>query len=332
MGENLKRVTIQDIAELSKTSKSSVSRYLNNGYVSEEASKRIELAIEQTGFQCNFFAKRLKSKYSHLIGVIIPRLDSVSIGKTLNGINEVLTNHEFQPLIVSSDLSIEKELKNIKSLSNQGVDGIIVQSLQITEKHIELINTLKIPVWFTGQKHEKVNCLTINDYQAGQILGKYIMPLNRKKIVFLGVSESDVAVGIERKKGFFDVFSESSSQVKLKFVETDFTFKTAYRYGEKVMAFKPDTIICATDNVAIGLMRYLHEHQIDVPTDIIVAGFGGYEISSVVYPPLTTVAFNYEELGKKVANCLLKSIGNESLNSSEYLGMDLIVRKSTELK
>ena len=65
-----KKSTIQDIAAMAGVSKSTVSRYLNNGYVSREKAAKISEIIDQTGFQSNFFAKRLKTKHSKLIGVV----------------------------------------------------------------------------------------------------------------------------------------------------------------------------------------------------------------------------------------------------------------------
>ena len=54
-----RKVTIQDIAAIAEVSKSTVSRYLNHGYVSEEKAERIQKAIAATGFSSNAFARRL---------------------------------------------------------------------------------------------------------------------------------------------------------------------------------------------------------------------------------------------------------------------------------
>ena len=54
------KVTIKDVADLAGVSKSTVSRYLNNGYISMEKQAKVRKAIEATGFQSNFFAKRLE--------------------------------------------------------------------------------------------------------------------------------------------------------------------------------------------------------------------------------------------------------------------------------
>ena len=84
------KLTIQDIANLAGVAKSTVSRYLNNGYVSKEKAMLIDKVIRETGYKSNFFAKRLKTKQSKLIGIVMPRLDSFSAGKLLTGFNIIL--------------------------------------------------------------------------------------------------------------------------------------------------------------------------------------------------------------------------------------------------
>ena len=273
-----RKVTIQDIANMANVSKSSVSRYLNNGYVSEENSKKIKEAIEKTGFQTNFFAKRLKTKRSKLIGIVLPRIDSVTVGKLLTGINRRLQENGYQGIILISDLDIKKELENINSLYQQGVDGVIINSMAITKEHINLISKLNIPTIFTGQKNEFTNYIKIDDYKAGKIMGNYIKENGHKNIVFLGVNEWDKAVGVERKQGFLDAFKDNDVSYNIKCVETDFSFKKAYEMAEEVLKYKPTAIVCATDNICLGILRFLHERRIKVPDEVSVAGFGGYDV------------------------------------------------------
>ena len=83
MGDN--KVTIQDIADRAGVSKSTVSRYLNRGYVSAEKAERIRAVIDETGFQSNFFASRLKTKRSKLIGLVLPRIQHGNVDVLLQG-------------------------------------------------------------------------------------------------------------------------------------------------------------------------------------------------------------------------------------------------------
>lgn len=324
------KVTIQDIANMVNVSKSSVSRYLNNGYVSEENAKKIKEAIEKTGFETNFFAKRLKTKRSKLIGIVIPRINSVTVGELLTGINRRLEENNYQGIILISDLSIEKELSNIKSLAQQGVDGIIVNSISITKEHIKLVSKLSVPIIFTGQKSEYVDSIKINDYEAGTVLGKYFKEKGHKSVVFAGVTESDEAVGIERKQGFIDAFTEENENSSVNFVETGFAFKKSYKMTPEILKYSPTAIACATDNICLGILRYLHENNIKVPEEVSVAGFGGYEISSVAYPALTTVAFNYELTGEKTAQGILDLIEGKELDEKNDIPLKLIERESVE--
>ena len=323
-----RKVTIQDIANMVNVSKSSVSRYLNNGYVSEENAKKIKEAIEKTGFETNFFAKRLKTKRSRLIGIILPRINSFTVGHLLTGITKKLEENNYQGIILVSNLSIEKEIANISSLAQQGVDGIIVNSIAITEEHIKLINRLNIPTIFTGQKSQFTNYIKINDYEAGRIMGNYFKKNNHKKVVFVGVDEKDIAVGVERKKGFIDAFTKDNENSKVDFVKTNFSFENAYKKAPEILKYKPTGIVCATDNMCLGILRYLHENNIKVPDEISIAGFGGYDVGSVSYPTLTTVEFNYELIGEKTAEGILELIEGNKIKEDNTLSLKFIQRES----
>ncbi|CAI3237558.1 Transcriptional regulator [Clostridium neonatale] len=322
------KVTIQDIANMVNVSKSSVSRYLNNGYVSEEKAEKIREAIEKTGFETNFFAKRLKTKQSKLIGIILPRIDSVTVGKLLTGINKKLESEGYQGIILISELSVEKELSHINSLYQQGVDGIIVNSIAITKEHIKLVNRLNIPVIFTGQKNNLVDCIKINDYEAGKIMGNFFKEKNHKRVVFIGVSEEDEAVGIDRKNGFISAFKDGNENSRVDFIQADFSFMKGYEKSKEALDFNPTAIICATDNICLGVLRYLHENRIGVPEEVSVAGFGGYDVGSVSYPTLTTIAFNYEAIGNQAAQGILDLINDKELTNEEEASLDLIERES----
>lgn len=321
------KVTIQDIANMAEVSKSTVSRYLNGGYVSKENTDKIAKVIKKTGYQTNFFAKRLKSKKSGLIGIIMPRIDSFTASKILKGIVEKIEKEGYQPIILTSDLDKEKELNHINKLYLEGMDGIIVMSFAISDEHVKLINKLPIPVIFTGQERYGVNSITIDDYKAGNIMGMFVKEQGHKNIVYMGVSEEDEAVGINRKKGFIDALN---SDFSINYVETDFSFKGAYENAYKAVLFNPSIIVCATDNIAIGVNRYLMEKGIKVPEHISVAGFGGYDIGTAIHPPLTTVSFDYEFLGFEAANRIVSFIEEKNFNELKDVPIKLVKRYSVQ--
>jgi LacI family transcriptional regulator, sucrose operon repressor len=323
-----RKTTIQDIADRTQVSKSTVSRYLNHGYVSAGKMEIIRKVIEETGFQSNFFAKRLKTKQSKLIGIILPRMDSVTVGKLLVGINHVLEPAGYQGIILVSDLKKNKEIANISSLQQQGIDGIIIDSVGITRRHLQLAKTMTIPMVFTGQRHKDVNYVKIDDMQAGRMMGAFMRQMGHRRVVFAGVTEHDKAVGVERKQGFINAFIEGTPEAEVIFVETGFDFESAYLKGSDMLEAGPTAIICATDNIGLGVLRYLHERRIEVPEQVSVAGFGGYAVGAVSYPALTTVAFDYELVGMKTAQGLLDLLAGRKMESKCDMPLFFVERES----
>ena len=325
------KVTIKDVADLAGVSKSTVSRYLNNGYISAEKQAKVRKAIEETGFQSNFFAKRLKTRESKLIGIVLPRMDSVTVGKLLSGITRVLEPEGYQSILLVSQLSGKKELESMQKLQQQGVDAILVDSVGLTAEHVRRAQEWALPILYTGQKNAAVHCLKIDDAAAGHCMGGYLQQMGHKHAVFAGVTESDEAVGIERKDGFVAGFCEGRTDAKVDFVETGFDFLSAYNQAEEIRKLAPSVVVGATDNISLGILRYFHERGVKVPEDISVAGFGGYDVGAVVYPALTTVAFDYELMGMKAASYLLNILhGGDAGETNLDMPLLFVERESVQ--
>lgn len=324
------KVTIQDIAQRAGVSKSTVSRYLNRGYVSREKAEKIRAVIDETGFRSNFFAKRLKTKRSKLIGLVLPRIDSVSVGKLLAGIGYILEPEGYQAIMLVSQLRGEKELENILSLYRQGVDGIIVDSVGITSRHIALQGDIGVPILYTGQQHPEACCLKIDDEAAGRMMGAYLRQMGHERAVFAGVTVTDTAVGVERRKGFTDAFLEGRAEGRVDFVETGFGFFNAYNLAGEILRLRPTVIVGATDNISLGILRYLHERGVRVPEEVSVSGFGGYDVGAVVYPALTTVAFDFELVGMNVARRMLDLIDGRTPEGEVSLPFFFVERESVQ--
>ena len=89
-------MNINEIAKMAGVSRATVSRYLNNGYVSEEKKKVISKVIEETGYQPSSQAQMLRTKKTKLVGVILPKIDSNTISREVAGISDILTQKGYQ--------------------------------------------------------------------------------------------------------------------------------------------------------------------------------------------------------------------------------------------
>ncbi|MCR4781501.1 MAG: LacI family DNA-binding transcriptional regulator [Lachnospiraceae bacterium] len=328
-------MTINEIAKMAGVSRATVSRYLNDGYVSKEKSERIKQVIDETGYTPSVSAKLLRSHRTNLIGVIIPKISSDSISRMISGISEILSKEDMQLMLACTQNDENEELKYLKTFNDNHVDGIILLGTIFTAAHKKLLKEMPTPVVILSQKLEGYSCIYSDDYHAAYSLGSHLAKTS-KKVGMLMVSERDIAVGVNRRNGLLDSLKKGGVKVDPSCIRTTgFTMKSGYEQTEILLKEHPeiDTLICATDTIASGAIKCLHDKKISIPKQIQVTGFGDSSVSSAISPALTTVRFYYEEAGREAASILLKRIdGKEkSVIKEMQLAYDTVIRESTRV-
>lgn len=322
-------VTINDIAKRAGVAKSTVSRYLNNGSISEKTRKRLDEIVKETGYSPNAFARSLKAANTNMIGVVIPRLNSASTNEVLEGIDEQAREKGYQLVITNSNQDIDQELENIQTLIKQKVEGIIVLAREVTAGHKKLIEESGIPFLILGQSAAAIHSMTYTDYEAGNKIGQYALELGHKTFLFFGVTELDQAVGVERKQGFLDAVAKDD-QVQVTIIETSFSKMNAYQDALSVLKnIQATYIVCATDNIAIAVLKAAYELGYKVPEDFSISGFGGYEETDYVHPSITTVSYPYKEMGRKALNNLMELVKGTEIPYQILLPNQLTIKNST---
>src|SRR5699024_9425174 len=150
-----------------------VSRYLNNGSVSEKTKNKLDKIIKDTGYQPNRLAQSLKASKSNMIGVIIPRYNSPSTNLVMEGIDTVAYREGIQLMIMNSNLNLNRTKNNIKSLERQKVEAIVLFATLIDEDLSEQIKHSNIPIILVGQELREVSFLTYQDYEAGRSIAQH---------------------------------------------------------------------------------------------------------------------------------------------------------------
>jgi LacI family transcriptional regulator len=91
----------------------------------------------------------------------------------------------------------------------------------------------------------------------------------------------------------------------------DFTQHTGRTAVESLpVAELPDTIVCANDQMAIGVIAALRERGVQVPHDVAVVGFDGIGLGRHIQPQLTTVRQPMQPLGAAAVTLLERRIAN----------------------
>ncbi len=324
-------MNIEKVSQLAGVSKSTVSRYLNNGSVSQRTKEKIEKIIKTHNYEPNRFAQSLKAKRTNMLGVIVPRVDSFAANETFKGIDKVLHDSGLQSIIYYTNQDINREMEGLKALFNQRVDGIILMATHMTAEHMSIINSVDIPVVIVGQFSEGVHCIIHDDYGAGRKMAEYIARYFKDDLLYLGVSDTDEAVGIKRRDGVLDYFDTLG--ITCKTAETSFNYSEAFDdIGVIFEASVPEVMICATDNIALAALKHAIERGISVPDELSITGFGGYNTTNIVTPTLTTVRFGYFEAGEKAAESILKLIDGERISMIQHVGNELIINESVDKK
>jgi LacI family transcriptional regulator, sucrose operon repressor len=322
--------TILDIAKLAGVAKSTVSRYLNGGSVGEATKKKIEQAIKETGYSPNPFAQSLKAKKTNIIGTIVPRLDSYASSQTLIGIDEQLKKMNYQMLISNTSQSLEREIESIYSFANQKMAGIILLATEITDQHIEAFESVKVPVLLIGQEHEDFHSLIHDDFHAGYAMGQYVLEKGYRKIAYLGVTERDISVGVKRKQGFKKAIQEIDD-CNVRFYETLFNIPAAQASAKEIIdEFQPAIFVCATDNIALGVLKASYSEGITIPQDLAVTGFGGYDVTGIIHPGITTAKFFYKEAGESAARHIVELVNERPVEKVTVSKFEIIERESVD--
>jgi LacI family sucrose operon transcriptional repressor len=322
-------MTMADVADMAGVAKSTVSRYFNGGYVKQSTKDKIQKVISEYNYEPNAFA-RLKAKKSHVIGVIVPTLNSKITSRVITSIDRYLRERDYTTLIKNSDHSIDLELQNIQKLIHLNVDGILISSIAITKEHRQIFEESQIPIVILAQDYEGGVSIIDDDYNAGKCMGEYIGRTGHKKVGYIGVYETDIAVGVRRKQGVLDGLKEYGI-TDVAIAKSDYSFIGGQKNTRELLEERDlDAIICATDRLAFGAYKILNKKGLRIPEDVSVVGFGGYEESSLLIPQLTTLKFDSYAMGYLGAEVILKMIKEEPVPKKQIIDYEFMKGSSVK--
>lgn len=326
-------MNISEVAKLAGVSPSAVSRYLNNGYLSEEKKASIRRVIEETGYRPLVQAQILRTRKTKTVGVILPKVDSFAISSVVAGIDSVLEAKGFQILLADTHNDPEKELGYLDTFDDQRVDGVILIATVFTPRHLAALKNSKIPVVIAGQHLPGFPCVYHNDYQSFYDMTGLVIQKGCRRLGYIGALPQDKAVGQERRRAYQDAVQEAGLEEQAGHTAVAaFTMDSGReKAGELLERCGPlDALICATDTLAVGALQYLRGQGISVPGRMLLTGHGASEIGEVTTPSITTIRYFYEESGANAAVLLLELLEKPDTPAKEVkLGYTIVERQST---
>jgi signal transduction histidine kinase/DNA-binding LacI/PurR family transcriptional regulator len=189
-----------------------------------------------------------------------------------------------------------------------------------------------LPMTSIGIRHENcTNILIDNETEFKKLIKHLIRDHNYRNIAFIKEPDENIDT-ITRLK----IYKEALAEEKIEF-RKEYIVPGRFIHDSGVAAaklflderkLKLDAVVAANDAMAIGFIQELQRRKINVPAEIAVIGFDDSEYSSCIYPPLSTVRQNPEQLGETAVDAILEVIINQAELKDITLSSEMIIRQS----
>lgn len=329
-------VTIKDVARMADVSISTVSRVINDSKpVSPEARRRVIKAIEELGYKPNEVARSLVTKRSNLIGIIVDDIGSSYVAQIIRGVEEVGRMYNYDLLLCSSYGDKESELRFAQLLMQKQVAGIIIVSEILNNDVLTFLDISKIPFVYLNKYYNVLESpnVSINNKEASDKVMRHLVEEGHTRIAYV-TQEKDVELTIEKHKleayrEWMQKLKEEPTVFEVDGHEITDGYDLGGRIVEKILESGITAVYCCEDEIAIGLINYFYDHNIKVPENISVVGYGDITLASYFRPMLTTIKEPYYDIGAVSIRRILKVIQGESVEEQTIvLPVQLIIRDS----
>lgn len=314
-------VKIKDVARAAGVSVTSVSRVLNNGeHVSEKLEKKVRRAIEELNYSPSLIAKSLKRNKTNLIGVIIPDITSNFQATILSSIEETAGQKGYNLLVSNIVEDTDKVVKYLNVFQEMRVDGIVLMHEKLNDDIRHFLEKTQIPLMVHADLGMNLPTVMIDDYKAGYDATAYLISKGHQRIAMIAGDMRDLCAGRKRYEGYLAACEDHGITVDESIIRFgDYKLATGYRLMSELLEEAGGSftsVFAASDDMAVGAITCIQDHQLQVPGDISVMGFDGSQIADVVRPRLTTIQQPVDKIGQMTIDLLLELIeqGDRSLN------------------
>lgn len=329
--EKNRPAVMADVARLAGVSHQTVSRVLHDSpNVRGETRDRVLAAIRQLDYRPNSMARALATGRSKTLGVVSSDTTFYGPASTLFGIEQAAHDAGYAVSVASlRSLSRSMVLDAIQQLRDQGVDGVaVIAPLRANVDALRHLNP-DFPVVAVEAGHNASIPVATVDQRAGAAAAtRHLLNLGHKTVYHLA-GPTDWQEAEERIVGWKSALEAAGAPVP-EVIRGDWTPRSGYELGESLLRLRQLTaIFVANDQMALGLLRRLHEAGREVPKDLSIVGFDDIPESAYFTPPLTTVRQDFSELGRRCLHILLAKIEGEELSMRVVVPPELVVRDST---
>jgi DNA-binding LacI/PurR family transcriptional regulator len=343
----LAQPTISDVARLAGTTPATVSRVINNsGYVSARARAAVLDAVEQLHYVPNANARVLKTKRSHVIGILTGDLFNPYSVTLAGAVQAHAEARGYTTFMAAAGDAADSEVRALEAFHRQRLAGVIVASLQTPASDHLLLRLAEqsLPLVLVGRQlaHPRIDTISANFRRGGTLATQHLIATGHRRIAFIGANLADMP-RIGRFQGYLDALGEAGLAVRDDLIVGQPRVTPNPKYSTQIDGYRamqqllklpsrPTAIFARNDYTAIGALQALKEAGLRTPDDVAVAGFDDIPLAAAMSPSLTTVSQPTDDEGRFAAEFLLERIeraDGDTARREILLECNLIVRAST---
>ncbi len=331
-GDTKRPPGMADVARAAGVSAQTVSRVLSgHPNVQEKTRVKVLTAVEQLGYRRNNAARVLSSGRSRTIGVVTLQTHYYSRGLVTSGIESAARAAGYTvDVATTASLDTSAIEDALCQLSDQGVEGIVLAVPLIhTSRRIEQLTRSLPTVTVDGSRTPDTEVVAVDQGLAARLATRHLLDLGHDTVWH--VTGPEAWLESANRRDAWRATLEAAGRPVPPPLEGDWSPASGHRNG-LVLGRIPDVtaVFVASDEMAFGVIKALHELGRRVPEDISVVGVDNIELAAYCRPPLTTVAQPFAEMGALAVTHLLRSIADpDAVPEPESVEPRLVVRAST---
>ncbi|WP_239163145.1 LacI family DNA-binding transcriptional regulator [Paractinoplanes rishiriensis] len=324
-------VSMADVARLAGVSSQTVSR-VSTGHpgVVESTRRQVLDAMRELGYRPNSAARALKRGEFRTIGVILFTLSTTGNSRTVEAIatQAALEGYAITLIPVAAPTQ-DGVLGAFTRLGELAVDGVVV----IMEVHLLDATNLTLPpgvqvVVVDSDAGDRYPVVDTDQADGARQAVRHLLGLGHRTVWHVtGPAES---FSSERRALAWRQVLEEAGRPVPPIQRGDWSAASGYEAGLRLAA-EPDctAIFAANDQMALGVLRALHERGRRVPEDVSVVGFDDIPDAASYLPPLTTVHQDFAEVGRRCVQGLLAKIRAERTGPGTDLVPTILVERAS---
>lgn len=308
--------TLHEVARAAGVSIATVSRVIHGSAgVSPKLRDRVQAAIHELGYRPSHSGRALVNRRHGALGIVFPGLYGPYYSEVIHGIEEVAVRNRLAVMILGTHL-LDGSTEHVFTLADR-TDGLAMLGGSVPDDAIQDLASRGKPIVLMAQ-HPMFDLPTVrveNCSSTRDLTSHLLTDHGLRRLAFLGTPQGSPDVE-DRWRGFVDAHTALDLAPPDAPAAAGLEVGLGHEAGLDILSGpdRPDGVVCANDELALGVLSAARALGVDVPNDVAVTGWDDIALSEHAHPPLTTVHQPSRELGARTARLLVDLMNGTTSN------------------